>query len=284
MNRYKNKIPRDDLKRFAKEIAKKLVASDYKAGRVKDPTKIDERQQKKVKEFCKQFFEKAYQKHKKHEIEKAVREKRKKARGMADEAASPAHSPPRSPPGETPVEEDVEDVKMSDHEDDDVEATPGAQTPSERNGMGTLKRKRVEQDDPVGMADDDDQEPTGSPSKRPNLEIETPPPPPPPPAPPVETPPASTPREGEREGEVEMDTDIYADTNFKGKSMADVLAQAQAEDEDEAEGDPKEDVAMENETDPKLENGIGNPMVDDQPIGVNVASESREEGSSGTPR
>src|ERR1700744_5237494 len=98
MNKYKHKIPRDDLKRFAKEIAKKLVASDYKAGRVKDPTKIEERQIKKVKEFCKQFFEKAYQKHKKHEAEKEAREKGKKPKVDGHGTApSPVQSPVASP-------------------------------------------------------------------------------------------------------------------------------------------------------------------------------------------
>ena len=53
MNKYKHKIPKDDLKRFAKDVAKKLVSSDYKAGRVDDPTKISEKQQKKVKSYCK---------------------------------------------------------------------------------------------------------------------------------------------------------------------------------------------------------------------------------------
>src|SRR5882757_9582421 len=132
MSRYKHKIPRDDLKRFAKEISKKLVASDYKAGRVKDPTKIDEKQQRKVKDFCKQFFEKAYQKHKKHEIEKAAREKGKKPQGDGEIAPSPAESPSRSP-----VAEEDEDVKMSEDEDENLEATPSAQSPSEPNVNGT---------------------------------------------------------------------------------------------------------------------------------------------------
>ena len=218
MNKYKNKIPRDDLKRFAKEIAKKLVASDYKAGRVKDPTRIDERQGKKVKEFCKQFFERAYHKHKKQEAEKSLRDK---AKQLGGEAASPARSPP--------AVDDNEDVKMSDNEDDAVEATSSVETPSDANGAGTLKRKRAETS-ATAPGEEEERESTGSPLKRLNLEIDTPLPPPPPPAPPVETPPASTPCEDDNEGEdVDMDTDIHADTNFKGRSMADVLAQAQAE-------------------------------------------------------
>ncbi|ETI26330.1 hypothetical protein G647_03107 [Cladophialophora carrionii CBS 160.54] len=248
MNKYKNKIPRDDLKRFAKEIAKKLVASDYKAGRVKDPTKIEDRQVKKVKEFCKQFFEKAYQKHKKHEAEKATREKDKKPKLDGETAAASPHAP-----------DEDEDIKMSDNELDD---TPSVHSPSEANGTGTLKRKRDAQEDPAAPGGDEDgREPPGSPIKRLNLELDTPPPPPPPPAPPIETPPASTPRESQ---DVDMETDIFADTNFKGKSMADVLAQAQAED-DEAPEDVG-DVVMKNGNVLETEGETRNPMVEDQPV------------------
>ena len=40
MNKYTRKLPKDDLKRLAKEISKKLVASDYKNNRISDPTVI----------------------------------------------------------------------------------------------------------------------------------------------------------------------------------------------------------------------------------------------------
>ncbi|KAG9796335.1 hypothetical protein KCU88_g85, partial [Aureobasidium melanogenum] len=262
MNKYKNKIPRDDLKRFAKEVAKKLVASDYKAGRVKDPTKIEEKQQKKVKEFCKQFFEKAYQKHKKHEADKAARQKSKK--GSSTHRGEPSSSEQAAASSSkvedvSPADEDdeAEDVKMSISDDEDADNTPSEQTPIASNGTAepTLKRKRAhDNDSSMVLGDEEEEEPTGSPMKRLNLDVDTPttltppPPPPPPPAPPAETPPDSTPREGEAEAEMDMDietepeTDIHADTNFKGKSMADVLAQAQQEDDgdegvEEANGD-----------------------------------------------
>ncbi|KIW20089.1 hypothetical protein PV08_00664 [Exophiala spinifera] len=245
MSRYKHKIPKDDLKRFGKEISKKLVASDYKAGRVKDPTKIDERQQKKVKEFCKQFFEKAYQKHKKHEADRAARDKRKKAAG----ASSPTQSPKLD-------EATPEDVKMSDAEDDDGPPSPEIETPSEDTASGTLKRKRPEDDTTLIARDENESESIGSPTKKVDIkpDLDTPPPPPPPPAPPVETPPASTPREGE--ADMVLDTDIHGDTNFKSRSMADVLAQAQADEDDEGG-----DVSM---TDGVGNNGA-NPLVDKQP-------------------
>lgn len=270
MNKYKNKIPKEDLKRFAKEIAKKLVNSDFKAGRVKDPTKIDERQQKKVKDFCRQFFDKAYQKHKKHEQDKAARKAHKegRARGEGTTESSTIASPAGSP-GQANLsprhDNGAEDIEMSDGEDLDasavhVSASPSsAQTPSERNG--TLKRKRIDPDDATAPIEDEEvQEPTASPAKRINssMEVDTPPPPPPPPAPPVETPPASTPREGEGDADVELHPedrlDIHADTNFRGRSMADVLAQAQQEDSD---GDMDDSVVgME----------LDNSLLDAQPV------------------
>jgi [histone H3]-lysine36 N-trimethyltransferase len=229
MNKYKHKIPRDDLKRFAKEIAKKLVASDYKAGRVQDPTKIEERQVKKVKDFCKQFFDKAYQKHKKHEAEKAARTKSKKPKLEGD---VPSDTPAGSPGASPPAVDQVDDIHMSDN---DIDDTPSVDTPSEANGVSTLKRKRMAPEEP-DAGDEGGRAVPASPSKRLNIEMDTPPPPPPPPpAPPIETPPASTPRDGD-DMEMDLDMDIHADTNFKGKSMADVLAQAQAEDADEDAG------------------------------------------------
>ena len=218
MNKYKHKIPRDDLKRFAKEIAKKLVASDYKAGRVKDPTKIDEKQQKKVKEFCKQFFDKAAYKHKKHEEEKTGRKASK-----GDEIATPTAMSPSTDQNVSPnvkkEDSEDEDVKMSDRE---LENGPTPDTPSEPN---MLKRKRG---DSSPVIKEETHDPSQSPHKKVN--VEGPPPPPPPPAPPIETPPATTPQS---EMEVEADLHDEGDTMFRDKSMADVRALAQQMGDDE---------------------------------------------------
>ncbi|KAJ5334318.1 uncharacterized protein N7506_008101 [Penicillium brevicompactum] len=59
VDQYKHKIPKDKLKRFAKDTAKKLVESDYKKNRVTDPTKISSKHQQTVKSYCKTFFDKA---------------------------------------------------------------------------------------------------------------------------------------------------------------------------------------------------------------------------------
>ena len=114
MNKYKHKIPKDDLKRFAKEISKKLTTSDFKAGRVNNPSKLDEKQQKKVKEYCKQFFDRAAHKHKRQEED---RTSKKKSNGTLA-----VHSPAlEDSPG---IKAEDEDIQMSDHE-----ITPEVETP-----------------------------------------------------------------------------------------------------------------------------------------------------------
>jgi [histone H3]-lysine36 N-trimethyltransferase len=226
MNKYKNSIPRDDLKRFGKEIAKKLVASDYKAGRVTNPTKINEKQQKKVKEFCKQFFDKAAHKHKKQEEERAARKTKEGTTTSTPVAMSPASQDVS--PNVKREESDDEDVKMSDHEVD---------TPSESN---TLKRKRGDSS-PVAALKEECEPGNWVVDKSPHKKVNVDTPPPPPPAPPVETPPASTPRELEGEmdvevkEELEVEADLHdeGDTVFRDKSMADVKKLAQMEVEDD---------------------------------------------------
>lgn len=237
MNKYKHKIPKDDLKRFAKDVAKKLVASDYKAGRVDNPTKISEKQQKKVKAYCKDYFDKAASKHKKLEEEKAARkEKVHNSSKPTSSQPTPSHSPPPMTghsQTDTPKkeEDDEEDIKMSDIEDH----IPMPPSPSESTKHDSLKRKRSTDLESLIKEEEDDL--TKSPAKKMNLDLNamSTPPPPPPPAPPADTPSDHNSPEGiaehNPENGGEHEPDIHADTNFKSKSMADVLAQAQQEDE-----------------------------------------------------
>jgi [histone H3]-lysine36 N-trimethyltransferase len=242
MNKYKHKIPRDDLKRFAKEIAKKLVASDFKSGRVKNPNKIDEKQQKKVKEYCKQFFDKAAHKHKKHEEERSARKTKRESVASHD-------TPGQSPAVKAEYADEDEDIKMSDHELEDVKleasATPELATPSETS-QG-IKRKR---DSPAEKGDDDDT--PQSPLKKVHVDDNAPPPPPPPPPAP-DTPMEGTPTQdirAEDEDEVDMEIDAkdeheaeeklhqaHGDSNFKTMSVADVRALAQMGDDGDGDGD-----------------------------------------------
>ncbi|KAL4890438.1 hypothetical protein BDV59DRAFT_93972 [Aspergillus ambiguus] len=208
VDKFKHKLPKEDLKRYAKDVAKKLVNSDFKNNRVHDPTQIDEKQQKKVKKFCKEFFDKAVQKHRAHEQRKAERH------------AKPADQ--SQPQPQPPPKENTPDVQMSDDDEDGGGDNDG-------ENPGAPKRKRAEDTD----ADADEQA-----SKRPRssstTSTTTPPPPPPPPMTPgdldksgdddftptetdkqmVETPPpppppplSAQPSEGEGEGEDENEND-----------------------------------------------------------------------------
>lgn len=56
-------------------MAKKLVESDFKHNRVGDIYHIDEKQQQKVKKYCREYFEKAVVKHKLYEEKKAQKRK-----------------------------------------------------------------------------------------------------------------------------------------------------------------------------------------------------------------
>lgn len=73
MDKFRHKLPKDELKKFAKEVNKKLVASDYKNKRVDDPTSISPKLEKKVKKYVKDFLERAVEKFKEHEKKKVER-------------------------------------------------------------------------------------------------------------------------------------------------------------------------------------------------------------------
>ncbi|EGX90876.1 histone H3 lysine 36 (K36) methyltransferase [Cordyceps militaris CM01] len=77
LDKFRHKLPKDDLKRLGKDLAKKLVASDYKNGRVTDPTaKLSDKQIYKIKTYAKDFLDRAVQKY-------AVQKKDADASGLA---------------------------------------------------------------------------------------------------------------------------------------------------------------------------------------------------------
>lgn len=222
----------EDLANALAQIADKLANSDFKSGRVEDPTKIDEKHEKKVKKYCKEFFDKAAYKHRKLEKEKAARKLKSEAskanHTATVEAASPVLNLDASPDVKKEEQSDDEDVQMSD--DDDEKATPSF-PPAGTNG-DCLKRKREEADEDDVKIDSDMSK---SPSKR--MKSESPPPPPPPPEPPVDTPPVQS----ENASPAEITNHLHADTSFAQKSMADVLAEAQ---QDPGDGDGEADTSM----------------------------------------
>ncbi|KAI0180307.1 hypothetical protein GGR52DRAFT_237849 [Hypoxylon sp. FL1284] len=160
MDKFRQKLPKEDLKKFAKEVSKKLVASDYKNKRVDDPTFITERQEKKVKKFVKDFFDRAYAKYKEHE-----QRKNERAKGGHDTA----QATPVSQPVDTPTAKDDGDAMMTDEED--ASLTPNS-----------LDRKRKREDDVLGsLGLTPPEAPSVKRTKEDESDVPCPPPPPPPP-------------------------------------------------------------------------------------------------------
>ncbi|POR32153.1 Histone-lysine N-methyltransferase, H3 lysine-36 specific [Tolypocladium paradoxum] len=63
LDKFRHKLPKEELKRLGKDIAKKLVASDYKNNRVEDPTaELTEKQVLKVKKHVADFLNRAVEK------------------------------------------------------------------------------------------------------------------------------------------------------------------------------------------------------------------------------
>ncbi|KAL2353287.1 hypothetical protein BJ546DRAFT_116982 [Cryomyces antarcticus] len=172
MDKFKGKLPKEDIKRFGKEIAKKLVNSDFKRGRVTDPTQITSTQERQVKKYVKDFFDKALAKKREHDKNKAERKARESGGG-----GTPAGSPPSAL-----VEDEMKELEdgtvMSDNDEVAKAEDPPSATPMENESGMKRKREGGTADD--GFADDDQL----NQSDRSKKFKETYPPPPPPPPPP----------------------------------------------------------------------------------------------------
>ena len=162
--KYKNKLAKEDVKRWAKEFAKQVVDSDFKKGRVEDPNKLSDKKIKDVKKQCQMFFEKALKKKAASDQKRAERKAQKEKNG--DGSKTPIGSPPPAALSPPAADDDV----LSDHEmDDALDMTPS-------DAATASKRRR---DDPANLAEED------SISKKQRMEsadFALRPPPPPPPA------------------------------------------------------------------------------------------------------
>jgi histone-lysine N-methyltransferase SETD2 len=162
IDKFKSKLPRDDIKRLSKDITKKLVESDYKHNRVTDPYKMERTYAHAAKKHVAEYLNKAVKRHREHEKKKKEREAQKRAAETRKDnirAASGSTTPPLE---DAKVEEDDEEVQVSDDEVPDAE--------EEQN---LAKRKR-DSETPATPAESEE----GASKK---VKIETPPPPPPPP-------------------------------------------------------------------------------------------------------
>ena len=171
VDRFHHRLPKDELKKFAREVNKKLVASDYKNRRVEDPTSISSKQAKKVRKYAHDFFERAVVKFTDHEKKKAP-----SGAGKPVDAGTPSQPGEAPSAATTPIEVDISPSSSpggrkrkrdaADADDDRLDSpeAPPSETPSV---------KRIKEDDDA--VEGEDTHPS--------------PPPPPPPPPPVETPP-----------------------------------------------------------------------------------------------
>ncbi|KAI9799706.1 MAG: hypothetical protein M1825_004441 [Sarcosagium campestre] len=174
MDKFKSKLPRDDLKRFGKEIAKKLVSSDYKNKRVQDPTQISSRQEKQVKKFVKEYFDKAVAK-------KAHLDKKKAERLRRKDNQESVSTPLAAGAGEESHGSDVNHaVDKTEAEDEGIDLNVSSPpTPSaDIESHATLKRKREGDEAEVMTTPLEGHSPT---KRFRSTPPSTPPPPPPPP-------------------------------------------------------------------------------------------------------
>lgn len=165
MEKFRHALPREELKRFAKEVAKTLVASDYKNNRVTDPTTISRKQEKKVKEYVRDYFQRAVEKYNARQAKNAA------ATGTSTGAVDPqADSQTTSGIKPSDGQATAVDVSMTDDED--------AETPSSNS------RKRARDDDvPESASMSPSETPSVKRLKEDEVDVPSPPPPPPPPPP-----------------------------------------------------------------------------------------------------
>ncbi|PFH55902.1 hypothetical protein XA68_17427 [Ophiocordyceps unilateralis] len=175
LDRFRHKLPKEELKRLGKDIAKKLVASDYKNRRVGDPSaELTERQVVKIKKYVSDFLSRAVDKYQAHQKRKATREKSPTGEQMDDRGGASGGQHPGAGLDKAAAEDAVADTTAAatvTPSDVDVDS-PGSQD---------RKRKRE--------ADSTDATPSEGPDcKKPKDEeaaSPSPPPPPPPPPPPL---------------------------------------------------------------------------------------------------
>lgn len=174
LDKFRHKLPKDELKRFGKDISKKLVSSDYKNNRVEDPNaELSERQAQKIKKYVKEFLDKAVVKYNGHQDRKLAQDGKQPGKGGGEgrerepnhgSSTTPADSPPvPGANGDSGVLTDADNGGTPSDTDrkrkrdvDDVADSAGVTPPDSRD----LKRLREEGE----------------------RQGDTPPPPPPPPA------------------------------------------------------------------------------------------------------
>ncbi|KAA8567582.1 hypothetical protein EYC84_008057 [Monilinia fructicola] len=241
MQKFSSKLPKDDLKKFAKEVGKKLVASDFKNNRVEDPTKISEKQEKKVRKYVRDYFEKAVEKKKEMDRKRAER-KRREGQAKANENGTDGKE---SKPENTTISSSPDAV---DDEDVEVDVPSPTASPSGQLEMELLKRKRDNAEDEESPSENKRVKEDGAEGE--NL-VDSSTPPPPPPPPPAEDMPMSG------SGDLEMgNCNGNGNGNGDGDGDGDSKREVEVKEETEEERElrmQEEDLMRENEEAMKME-------------------------------
>lgn len=123
LDKFRHKLPKEELKRLGKDVAKKLVASDYKNNRVNDPAApLTEKQERNIKKYVKDFLDRAVAKYEAHHKRKASEVAKKGA--DREQAANGKPTLDADKAGESPIDSSQEpeaaadDIVLSDVEDE----------------------------------------------------------------------------------------------------------------------------------------------------------------------
>jgi histone-lysine N-methyltransferase SETD2 len=161
IDKFKKKLPREDLKRLAKDITKKLVESDYKHKRVSNPAKMDRKYSHAAKQHTADYFNKAV----KRNVEKRRREKE------ADKAAAKKMERRTSiVASTTPPAADLKLDEQDENEDEEIQVSDDEMADAGEEQNAT-KRKRGSETPAT---------PPESDAATKKMKLAPPPPPPPP--------------------------------------------------------------------------------------------------------
>ncbi|KAF4980967.1 hypothetical protein FDECE_17773, partial [Fusarium decemcellulare] len=147
LDKFHHKLPKEELKRLGKDVAKKLVSSDYKNNRVGDPSvSLNDKQAKKMKKYVKDFLDRAVEKYTEHQKRKAAREAGRQSR----DGQRPDEKPDRDAgstaddfvgstlaKGDASMVEDVDHVALSDNEGAGSSVSPDRKRKRETEGTGS---------------------------------------------------------------------------------------------------------------------------------------------------
>ncbi|KAF1990591.1 hypothetical protein K402DRAFT_410101 [Aulographum hederae CBS 113979] len=177
-SRYKDKIEREELKRFTKQLCQKIVKGDFQKHRVKDVTQVAEDSLRPMKKLAKGWFESAVRK-------SNERKARKSKDATTAESTTPLGSPMRDTPEDTPaaMDEPYDDESMAGMSSLRSPEMAGLTSLRSPLGLSPPNRKRKRESESMiaeGPADESD----SSILKKAKTGAPPPPPPPPPPFPP----------------------------------------------------------------------------------------------------